>query len=51
METQMEQNVRLIYEMIKNVTNDVVPTISIFSLLASKRHLDLMTSCKSPTLF
>jgi hypothetical protein len=41
METQMEQNVRLISEMIKNVANDVVPMIRIFSLLVSKRHLDL----------
>ncbi len=39
-------NVRLISEMIKNVANDVVPTICIFSLLIYKQHLDLMTSCK-----
>ncbi len=48
METQMEQNVQLISEMIKNAANDVVPTICIFSLLVSKRHLDLTTSRKSP---
>ncbi len=49
METQMEQNVQLISEMIKNVANDAVPTICIFSLLASRRHLDTTTSRKSPT--
>ncbi len=32
--------------MIKNVANDVVPTICIFSLLIYRRHLDLMTSRK-----
>jgi len=36
METQMEKNVRLISEMIKNVANDVIPTICIFSLLVYK---------------
>ncbi len=40
-------NVRLISERIKNVANDVVPTICIFSLLIYKQHLDLMTSHKS----
>jgi hypothetical protein len=35
METQMEQNVQLISEMIKNVAYDVVPMICIFSLLVS----------------
>jgi hypothetical protein len=44
----MKQNVRLISEMIKNVANDVVPTICIFSMLVSKRHLDPTTSRKSP---
>jgi len=39
-------NVRLISEVIKNVANDVVPMICIFSLLIYKRHLDLMTSHK-----
>ncbi len=46
----MEQNVWLISEMIKNVANDIVPTICIFSLLVSKQHLDLTTSHKSPQL-
>ncbi len=50
METQMEQNVQLISEMIKNVANDIVPMICILSLLVSKRHLDPMTSHKSPQL-
>jgi hypothetical protein len=39
-------NVRLISEVIKNVANDVVPTICSFSLLLYKRHLDPMTSRK-----
>jgi len=39
--------VRLISGVIKNVANDVVPTICIFSLLVYKWHLDLMTSRKS----
>jgi hypothetical protein len=43
-------NVRLISEVIKNVANDVVTTICIFSLLIYKRHLDLTTSRKSPIL-
>ncbi len=50
METQMEQNVGLISE-IKNVANDVVPMICIFSLLVYKRHLDPLTSHKSPIIF
>ncbi len=33
--------VRLISGVIKNAANDVVPTISIFSLLIYKQHLDL----------
>jgi hypothetical protein len=33
---------------IKNVANDVVPTIRICSLLIYKRHLDPMTSRKFP---
>ncbi len=41
-------NVILISKAIKKVANDVVPMIHIFSLLIYKRHLDLMTSCKSP---
>jgi hypothetical protein len=36
---------RLISE-IKNVANDVVPTIHIHSQLVAKRHLDLLTSHK-----
>ncbi len=40
-------NVRLISGLIQNVTNDVVPTICIFSLLIYKRHLDLTTSHNS----
>ncbi len=32
--------------MIKNVANDVVPTICIFSLVNYKQHLDLTTSRK-----
>ncbi len=39
-------NVRFIIKMIKNVANDYVPTICIFSLLIYKRHLDPMTSRK-----
>jgi hypothetical protein len=38
--------VRLISEMIKNVANDVIPTICMFSLLIYKRHSDLKTSDK-----
>ncbi len=39
-------NVRLISEVIKNVANEVVPTICSFSLLLYKQHLDPMTSHK-----
>ena len=39
-------NVGLISEMIRNVANDVVPTIHIFSLLIYILHLDPTTSCK-----
>ncbi len=41
-------NVRLNSTVIKNVANDVVPTICISSLLVYKQHLDLMTSHRSP---
>ncbi len=37
-------NVRLISGVIKNVANDVVPMICIFSLLIYKQHLDPTTS-------
>jgi hypothetical protein len=37
---------RFISRMIKNVANDIVLAICIFSLLIYKGHLDLMTSCK-----
>ncbi len=39
-------NVRLIMEVIKNVANDVVSMICIFSLLIYKQHLDPTTSRK-----